>query len=70
MTGRIGSNDEAVAYLGTHAPAGLDVALIGRALACRQEAADPDPLFADRTLLPRQVATCAALISESAAERP
>jgi hypothetical protein len=70
MTGRIGSNDEAVAYLADQAPLGLDVALARGALVCRQEAADPDPLFADRTLLPRQVAACAALISESAAERP
>jgi len=70
MTGRIGSNDEAVAYLADHAPLGLDVALADRALACRRQDDDPDPLFADRTLLPRQVAACAALVSESAAERP
>jgi predicted nucleotidyltransferase len=70
MTGRMGSNDDAVAWLQDHAPPGLDVALITEALDCRRAAADPDTLFAARTALPRQVAACAALVNESEAERP
>src|SRR5262245_20698553 len=61
MTGRMGSNDEAVAFLGETHPAGLDVSLIMRALQCRQADADPDPLFSARTILPSQVEACAAL---------
>ena len=56
------SNDDAVAYLHANPPAGLDMALIDRALACRHAAADPDGLFPDRILLPRQVDACARLI--------
>jgi len=62
MTGRMASNDDAVAYLRAHPPDGLDLALIGRALDCRHAAADPDRLFGDRAALPRQVAACARLI--------
>ncbi len=43
---------------------------IAAALDCRRAAADPDALFRARAALPRQVAACAALISESEAERP
>ncbi|HZO47717.1 MAG TPA: hypothetical protein VFB68_17600, partial [Xanthobacteraceae bacterium] len=70
MTGRMESNDTAVAWLKDRAPPGLDVALIAAALDCRRAAADPDELFASRAALPRQVAACTALISESEAERP
>ena len=62
LTGRMASNDDAVAYLADHPPAGLDLALIGRALACRHAAADPDALFPDRGRLPAQVDACARLI--------
>ncbi len=62
-TGRMASNDDAVAYLARHAPDGLDVALIRRALACRQSAADPDLLFPERTLLPLHVAACKVLVA-------
>jgi predicted nucleotidyltransferase len=61
-TGSMASNDEAVYCLAEHAPEGLDIALIREALACRQAAADPDPLFAARTALPQQVSACATLI--------
>ncbi len=64
-TGRMGSNDDAVGFLRERAPAGLDVASIEQALACRRAAADPDPLFALRAVLPAQVAACAALIGSS-----
>jgi nucleotidyltransferase-like protein len=70
MTGRMASNDDAVAYLDDHAPAGLEVGLIRRALDCRRDADDPDALFDARTQLPRQVSACAALVDESAAEQP
>jgi len=64
MTGRIGSNDDAVAFLNETRPARLDTDLIARALQCRQAAADPDSLFPARTLLPSQVDACAELIAD------
>jgi predicted nucleotidyltransferase len=63
ITGRMGSNDEAVAFLRRSSPAALDVDLISRALQCRQADADPDPLFAARTALPSQVTACAAVLA-------
>ncbi len=62
-TGRMASNDDAVAFLDRHHPDGLDVELVVRALRCRSDARDPDILFADRTSLPRQVDACARLIA-------
>ena len=70
MTGRMGSNDEAVEWLKDRAPPGLDIQLVAVALDCRRAAADPDTLFPSRGALPRQVAACAAMVSESEAERP
>ena len=63
VTGRMGSNDEAVVFLADGAPAGLDLDLISRAQQCRQADADPDPLFAERMKLPAQVEACAMLIA-------
>jgi hypothetical protein len=63
MTGRMGSNDDAVAFLAKTCPTRLDLSLIARALQCRQADADPDSLFAERTSLPSQVAACAALLA-------
>jgi predicted nucleotidyltransferase len=63
MTGRMGSNDAAVAFLGKIAPARLDVNLITRALQCRHANADPDFLFSARTALLSQVDSCAALLA-------
>ena len=63
MTGRMASNDDAVAFVDRHRPDGLDVGLVSRALQCRIEARDPDILFADRTSLPHQVDACARLIA-------
>jgi len=63
MTGRLGSNAAAVAFLCKTRPAQLDVGLITSALQCRQADADPDPLFADRATLLSQVNGCAALIA-------
>jgi len=70
MTGRMASNDDAVARLGDWALPGLDIELIRRALDCRRAAADPDPLFPARTQLPRQVAAITAFVAESEAEQP
>lgn len=62
-TGRIGSNDAAVAFLSETSRTRLDVSLIHRALQCRKAAGDPDSLFPARTILPSQVDACAALIA-------
>jgi len=62
-TGRIGSNDDAVAFLSQTRPPRLDVSLITRALQCRQAGADPDCLFSERTTMPSQVEACAALFT-------
>jgi len=62
LTGRIGSNDDAVAFLGERPVAGLDVSLIARALRYRQAASDPDALFPSRSLLPSQIAACVELV--------
>jgi predicted nucleotidyltransferase len=64
--GQMGSNDDAVAFLQERPPAGLDIGSIEQALACRRAAADPDPLFALRAILPAQVEACAALIASQA----
>jgi hypothetical protein len=66
MTGRMGSNDAAVAFLGKTCPTRLDLSLISRALQCRQADADPDSLFAARRSLPSQVDACAALLAGQA----
>ena len=63
MTGCMGSNDEAVAFLGKTRPARLDVSLISRALQCRYADADPHSLFPARTSLPSQVNACATLLT-------
>ena len=63
MTGLMGSNDDAVAFLKERHPAGLDVSSLECALQCRQSAADPDALFPARKVLPPQIDACVALIS-------
>ena len=63
LTGRMGSNDDGVAFLHERRLAGLDLASIESALQCRHAAADPDPLFAARKILPAQVEACAALLA-------
>jgi len=63
MTGLMGSNDDAVAFLSERHAAGLDVGSIERALQCRQSAADPTALFPARKVLPSQIDACAALLS-------
>jgi predicted nucleotidyltransferase len=56
-TGRMGSNDDAVAFLAGNAPLDLDTDLIEQALACRRAGDDPDRLFPARAAL-RQIAVC------------
>ncbi len=61
ITGLMGSNGDAAAFLSEGHVAGLDIGAIVRALECRQAAADPDPLFPLRTVLATQVDACVAL---------
>jgi hypothetical protein len=68
QTGRMASNDEAVAYCANAAGHSLarhdmDTDLLQRALDCRRVAADPDSLFAERARLPAQVEACRRLVS-------
>jgi predicted nucleotidyltransferase len=66
MTGRMGSNGEAVAFLDEACPVRFDMTLISRALQCRQAGADPDPLFPARISLSSQVDACLTLLSGAA----
>jgi predicted nucleotidyltransferase len=68
MTGKMMSNDAAVARLQEFCPPDLDVSLIERALACRCAAADPDELFQARTLLPGQVAALERFVIQTVAD--
>jgi predicted nucleotidyltransferase len=61
LAGRMGSNDEAVAFLHDQSPAGLDLASIEAALQCRRAAADPDALFYLRSQLTAQIESIAAI---------
>src|SRR6516162_994244 len=64
-TGRMGSNDEAVAFTCEHPPPGVNTDILTKALAYRRAAADPDALFPARTVLPDQVKCCTQFISQS-----
>ena len=64
LTGRMVSNDDAIAFLHTHPPEGLDLSLLDKALQCRHEARDPDGLFGDREKLCLQVEACRRLMLE------
>jgi predicted nucleotidyltransferase len=66
LTGRIGSNAAAVAFLNERPVVGLDTELIARALQCRESAADPDVLFPVRASLPSQFDACAKLMTDRA----
>jgi hypothetical protein len=63
LTGRMASNDEAVAFVSARIPVQIDLTLLERALQCRRAAADPDFLFAARAILPAQVDACTALFT-------
>src|SRR5215831_20205051 len=61
MTGLMGSNDDAVAFLGERRVIGFEIDLMERALLCRRAGADPDALFPARTVLLSQIDACASL---------
>jgi hypothetical protein len=63
MTGLMGSNDDAVAFVGERRVIGLEIDLMERALLCRRVGADPDALFPERTKLPSQIDACSALFA-------
>ncbi len=65
LTGRVGSNDAAVAFLATTRPAGLGLDSIADALECRRSNADPDGLFSARAQLESQIEACTALVGLS-----
>lgn len=65
-TGRMASNDEAVAFVQRKHPPGLDVGLIGQALSLRHAAVDPDPIFPARVVLPKQVEATRHYVAASA----
>jgi predicted nucleotidyltransferase len=65
MTGRMASNDTAVAFVSEQPVPGLDIELIERALQFRRTARDPDPLFSARTGLWRQVDVCTRLTGQA-----
>jgi hypothetical protein len=68
MTGKMMSNDAAVALLQEFCPPELDASIIQRALECRLAAADPDDLFPARTLLPGQVAALERFVIQTVAD--
>jgi len=68
MTGKMISNDDAVARLIEFCPSGLDADLIVHALDCRRAAADPDALFPARTQLPGQIAALERFVVETVAD--
>ena len=61
-TGRMESNDEAVAFLHAQPQPGIDLDLIDRALACRIADRPSDELFGERGKLPGQLAACEKII--------
>ena len=69
-TGAMASNDAAVAWLRPHAQTGIDVELVERALRCRNEGLDPDPLFAERSKLLRQRDACLRLAANCRERAP
>lgn len=64
MTGRMGSNDDAVAFVSETPVAGLNVDLVVRALNCRQTANESDGLFPARATLLSQIDACTSLFPD------
>jgi predicted nucleotidyltransferase len=62
-TGAMAANDDAVDFLRRHPLPALDIGLIERALECRQENRDLDPLFPERSRLDHQYEACVNFIS-------
>ena len=65
-TGRMGSNDEAVAFICEQRLPGMHTDIMVQALECRSAGVDPDPLFSSRSLLPDQVESCNRFMAQSA----
>jgi predicted nucleotidyltransferase len=65
MTGKMASNDTAVAFLANAAPSGIDIDVIARALRFRQEARDLDALLPDRVKLPGLFAGCVRIVEKT-----
>jgi hypothetical protein len=63
-TGKIASNDDAVAFMRSHAPTGLDLAIIECALDCRNDGENPGPLFAKRSRLLGLLESCKRVAME------
>lgn len=57
-TGRMASNDDAVAFLHAQPRPGIDLDLVDRALACRNANRPPDELFGERGKLADLLAAC------------
>jgi predicted nucleotidyltransferase len=64
MTGAMGSNDDAVAWLHSHAADGFDVDVIERALQCRNQNLDADHLFPERSKLHLLRDGCLRLVAD------
>lgn len=61
-TGRMASNDEAVAFLHAQPQPGIDLDLIDRALDCRRGNRPSDELFGERGKLAGQLAACLKIV--------
>jgi hypothetical protein len=64
-TGRMASNDEAVAFTRERRPEGMNTEILTQALAYRQAGADPNALYPARAGLRDQIKSCARFIAES-----
>lgn len=62
-TGRMASNDEAVAFTCDHRPPGMNTDLLPQALAYRNAGTDPDALFPQRAALRDQVKSCSGFMA-------
>jgi len=63
MTGLMGSNDDAVAFVNERPIPRMNVEVIASALACRQSSNDVDDLFSARAALLQQIDACASLLA-------
>ena len=61
-TGRMASNDAAVAFTCEHRPPGMNTDVLTQALSYRQAGADPDALFPARAGLPDQIESCTRFV--------
>jgi predicted nucleotidyltransferase len=64
-TGRMASNDEAVAFTCERRPPEMNTDTLRQALAYRRAGADPDALFPTRAILPDQVKSCSRFMAQS-----